>query len=199
LILKNYSHHYSIDRQYLPIKIIGEPIHPNICPDIAVIIIPERETSTIKTYKSFWNIDLWREKLMRTPVDFTKGVWTIFGCPDEMTKSKGKNEHFARSEGFCGLAGFTGVSKYYSIDSYDYYDLSASYDENSHSPSSFGGVSGGGLWHILLLKKDNGISFERPVYSGVAFYQTEIINNKRQLICHGYRSIYENVYEAMKL
>lgn len=66
-------------------------------------------------------------------------------------------------------------------------------------PKNFGGISGGGLWQILL--KDSSVDkFEPTCYilSGLAFYQSELKANKRLIRCHGRQSIYKNVYEFIK-
>lgn len=73
------------------------------------------------------------------------------------------------------------------------------YEEKSELPISFGGISGGGVWQVPLLKtKEGEIQAKEPIFSGVAFYQTAIVDKKRTIRCHGRRSVYESVYKALR-
>jgi len=72
---------------------------------------------------------------------------------------------------------------------YDYIDL-----ENDLTlpgvPQNFGGVSGGGLWRVLVYKSaQTGEILWVKELEGVAFYQSPIVNNHRVIRCHGPQSI----------
>ena len=104
-------------------------------------------------------------------------------------------EETCRFENIIGLSN----AEFESVNAeYDIYKLIASYDSESESPSDFGGVSGGGLWQIILRKSANGeINCDYPFLSGVAYRQTSLQKNERSILCHGRKTIYELVYSAI--
>ena len=68
-------------------------------------------------------------------------------------------------------------------------------------PSSFGGVSGGGLWEVgLSMEKSRAISWDgRRRFRGVVFWQSAISDGRRVIRCHGPQSIFEKVWELRAL
>ena len=82
----------------------------------------------------------------------------------------------------------------YEKDGYDYIELDVEYKDTEDLPISFGGISGGGAWQVVL----RGPSVEqlqpaRYLYRGVPIYQSKLINRKRTVTCHGRRSIYNSL------
>jgi len=60
--------------------------------------------------------------------------------------------------------------------------------------ASFGGCSGGGLWHILFEKEATGeIVVKEKILSGVVFHQSKRKDDKRIVTCHGRNSVYHKV------
>jgi hypothetical protein len=57
-------------------------------------------------------------------------------------------------------------------------------------------VSGGGLWQVLLRKSQEGkLEVSDYILSGVAFYQSPLMEGSRSIRCHGRQSIYKNVID----
>jgi hypothetical protein len=99
---------------------------------------------------------------------------------------------------FCNLACYSGVKREWSEGAFDYLELSVLYTDDSSLPSSFGGVSGAGVWQVGLVDFSGvAIGLESPILSGLAFYQTDIIENERSIICHGRVSIYKHIPRVM--
>lgn len=64
-------------------------------------------------------------------------------------------------------------------------------------PAAFKGVSGAGVWQVLVRKSAAVVIYARPqdyLLSNVAFY--EWFAPTRRLRSHGRRSIYERVFDA---
>ena len=54
---------------------------------------------------------------------------------------------------------------------------------------------GGRLWQIELNKDEVlGVKAGELLLSGVVFYQVAIINERRNIICHGRSSVYDTAY-----
>ena len=56
-------------------------------------------------------------------------------------------------------------------------------------PESFGGMSGGGLWHVVPSESAPTGEFKLEL-EGVAFYQSAPTDGRRVIRCHGRQSIY---------
>lgn len=85
-------------------------------------------------------------------------------------------------------------------DGFDYLDLPFDYSEKNTLPKDFRGVSGGGLWSFRMGSSDGGKTMKviNRTYCGVAFYQSEIGEDKIRTIRHHFvTSIYGEAREAI--
>ena len=173
LIIKDYMHNYAIPSNYLePINIAKGQIDSD-GPDLGFIVLPNSELGTIKATKNFHNLDRNRERILATPPKFNAGSWAICGVPDEKTVDELFEEKSTLHKRFFMFCGVGGIRNTYTIDEYDYYDIAVKRDCSPMIPDSFGGVSGGGLWQILLAKSREGeIEPKEYILSGVVFYET---------------------------
>ena len=84
------------------------------------------------------------------------------------------------------------------VGNYDYVEMPVIPIRNPDVPTSFEGMSGGGLWQIPLRRNAQGaIDYDRPLLSGVIFYQYDE-NPERHLKCHFRRSVYGPVLDSMR-
>lgn len=75
---------------------------------------------------------------------------------------------------------------------YDLLTLVPSYDELVSAPASYGGLSGSGLWEILVREDRSGdYEFSSRKLSGVVFWEKPEGENDLIVFCHGPKSIYE--------
>jgi hypothetical protein len=110
------------------------------------------------------------------------------------TKTAGPEGGFNKIKKCPPILGFSNRVKYWIEDEFDYLELNVSYENRDDLPITFGGLSGGGIWRVVLNRLNDGkISYSDPLLIGVAFYETSIVNKKRSIIGHGWRSIYEIV------
>ena len=80
---------------------------------------------------------------------------------------------------------------------FDYYDMDA--DENAQIPTSYAGMSGGGLWQVTVRQTPDGnIVPGRHLFCGVSFYEGVRSNGIKFMRCHGRRSVYEHCFKAVK-
>ena len=200
LIFMTDVHKPTINMQYLRLIEVAKPLSPSKGPDLGVIILPPTDAAWLKEHRSFWNISLKREEVLSGPLDKDIGVWFLGGFPDEFTRKEVPQRGFSEVKGFGNLSMFCRVEREWENGDYDYLDIPVLYDAKNELPESFGGISGAGLWHIPLVKAQDGtVQAEEPILSGVAFYQIDIVGKKRTTIrCHGRRSVYEAVYNALK-
>jgi len=158
-------------------------------PDLCFLRIPPSCIGTIEAYRTFYNLSMRREFALEHEVDPGAGLWVLMGIPE--TESVFTNTQADLK--FFGAI-FT-IEDVHQRANWDYLDLGINLSKNP--PSSFGGMSGGGLWQIDIERYEDkdGTLLWRPgaALEGVAFYQSKPANGRRFIRCHGRRSLYLNV------
>lgn len=195
---------YSARRNYLTItaeslrylKIDRGPIDAE-GPDLGAVILPPSLVADLRAVKSFHNLDLRRMEQLTGPPAVSKGLWIVQGFIAERTIEELDFERRVKTVRFFELSSSGGAYQY-ATSAYDYFRVPIEYKSHGSIPESYGGTSGGGLWHVALMKGRSGgeIAHAVPVLS--AFYQEAIDAQRSALKCHGRRSVYEIAYEAIR-
>lgn len=99
-----------------------------------------------------------------------------------------------------GEAAVSVVVQTHERDGYDYFDLVANL-EIPGAPTSFAGMSGGGLWQIRLSKAESGEMFwdGKRYFRGVAFWESKQPDGRAIIRCHGPKSIFEKAWNSWGL
>lgn len=200
LVMAATEHRLVLHRKNYDIIDVAKASKPSKGPDLSVIILfPSSFLATLEARKSFYDLSRKREEILRKPLDNDLGVWMLCGFPDELTTVEESTRGHESVRGFRGICGAIKVENDYERRGYDFLELSVSYGRDIRPPSTFGGVSGGGLWQVRLIRsKEGDIQPLEHILSGVAFYETEIKDGIRYVRCHGRRSIYQSVYGTVK-
>lgn len=194
----DYAQNYAIPSDLIePIIIVNGEIESE-GPDLGFIVLPHSERGTIEATKNIHNLDKNRERILSTPPRLSEGLWAICGVPDEKTVDEHPEKRFKPFKGFFMFCGFGGIRRTYAVDEYDYYDLEVKHGLSPIIPDSFGGISGGGLWQIPLIRSSEGeIEPKEYILSGIVFYQTDRKGLYRSIRCHGRNSIYDKAYSII--
>ncbi len=165
-------------------------------PDIEFIVIPPAQVGSVLTRRQFYNLS--KNPAQRKAQTMEReGFALIAGFPHELERDHPGAYGFDKIIEQHGLGFITGANKREERDGFDYLELGVTYNEQTHPPQSFGGVSGAGVWHFTLFKHDHEpISAARYDPSmfflmGVAFYQSDIIAGQRFIRAHGQATIYD--------
>ncbi|MCF8082244.1 MAG: hypothetical protein K9M96_04060 [Deltaproteobacteria bacterium] len=186
---------YAFETKYLtpsvpePIGVLnGFDVH---VPDIGFIRLPESYATDLEAKgKAFFNLD---KRLIAKSYfpDMTEGYWTVFGNPNEWLETdKKKVSSFVYG---------TGVSKQFEESGWDYCVMNLDIPSNPEIPRDLSGLSGGGIWWTrwgcdeTLERFVVANPFEDMILAGVSFFQTG--SQKRLLLGHGPKSIYEQLYQ----
>lgn len=198
LVIQKQIHKYTIERNHIRIHKIAKGTDDSEGPDLAFIGIPLAKQGTLRAEKSFYDLQRDRNRMLSSPPKLNLGVWAICGAP-EVETINGKSTQGLKLKGFKSNCFFGGVSRTYDIGKFDYLEIQARYDFHPDLPESFGGISGGGVWQIPLVKNSNGeIKPQEYLLSGIVFYQTEKSDSRRLLKCHSRKSIYDIAYGSIK-
>jgi hypothetical protein len=169
-------------------------------PDIALLRLATAFVPTITAHKSFLNLARQKESLASCPPVTENGLWAVTGMVGEFSEFQAHPQAKIIEGHVHGSAFITSVQQAHQRGEYDYFDLGANL-QLPGAPSSFGGVSGGGLWEVKLsMTKSKEISWnEKRYFRGVAFWQSEVSDDHRMIRCHGPKSIFEKAWESWAL
>jgi hypothetical protein len=193
-ILSHQEYTSRLPTKYIDPIVVGSPISDEAGPDVILLKLPVGAPilQAIKAKKSFFKIDFELEEKLHFCSD-KMDLYAIAGFIGERTKAESRPHGIILT---CHAnMNFTGIERSFDKDEFDYEDCLAVYTDTNDLPNSFGGTSGGGLWKIELF---TGNQIGRIVLSGVAFYQSEQLENERFLRCHGPKTIYQKVPQILK-
>jgi hypothetical protein len=167
-------------------------------PDLGAVVLAPPIASAIAAKKTFYNLDLRRHQMLHSPPDLHDGLWFVNGFVDENTVIEPGTDRHRLVKGFYNVSGAGGPEEPIVVGDYDYFAFPVGYRERSLVPRSFGGMSGGGLWQIPLVRDAQGqIKHETPILSGVVFYQAPTTDVYCGVKCHGRQSVYEVAYQTI--
>lgn len=169
-------------------------------PDLALLELPSPLVATIAAHKSFVNLPQQRVMLASRIPNIEKGLWVVIGMVDELSSICFSEQEQITKAAVHGRAFFSLVQKSYQRNGYDFLDLSARMDLPD-VPSSFGGISGGGLWEVGLSMGESGeLCWDGNRHlRGVEFGQTKVSGGCRMIRCHGPQSIFAKAWEEWTL
>lgn len=162
-------------------------------PDLALMIVPKADEHVFENYVV--SIDLLKhlEEHKKFPNRISSGIVTLSGYLGERTTTRPILPHHDHT-GF-SMVGATGsTQRHFRSNSHDYIEVEA-FPDSDFGPNSWGGISGGGVWHSKLFKDPDGnVTLGSPVFSGVMFFQGEKAKDgSRILTGHGPMSLMELV------
>lgn len=180
-----------LDHKYfIPIKAIevSGPTPPDKWnewgPDLVYLKVPSEVVGTISAHKSFYRLGQppMAQAASNDGIECIE-LHMLMGTPYEQGTFTDKHADLQ----ITGM--LQGISKRHDREGWDYLDLEMDLTQKE-VPQDFGGVSGGGLWELLVFRlKDSKKTTWKELLEGVAFYQFDPINSTRIVRCHGANSI----------
>lgn len=172
-------------------------------PDLGILIPSPPVLSSLRAKKSFYNLSKRQERMLHKPERLEHGFWVLSGFAGEWTGDGSPQGGFQRVKFFKGMYGEGKVTEEYNRDDFDYLVFEALYNELYESPNSYGGYSGGALWHFLVKPDGDKLQVADRLLSGVAFYQSEKKTDgsghvTREITCHGRRSVYQALIDKVR-
>ena len=198
LVLTDHQTSFAIPRDSISVKQLWNGEMAEWGPDIALLKLPKPSISTIEAHKSFLNLRRQKDDLASFPPATENGLWAITGMVGESTEIRRYPEKGIIEGHLQGNAFFSSIHKVCERTDYDYFDLEADLGLVD-VPSTFGGVSGGGLWDVrLVMSKSKEVVWDQKRhFRGLAFWQTESSDSRRMIRCHGPKSIYDKAWQLI--
>lgn len=168
-------------------------------PDIGFIKLSISVASNLSAKKSFYNLDRNRDTILNNPPNDYAGIWAAQGFIEQLTLVDAESSK-KTIKAFCQYGAYGGVADYEIKGKHDYCKFPITEIEIPQEPNNFGGISGGGLWQIILAAADDGeIQAKESMLRGLIYYQDAFDEQgNSSLRCHAYRSIYGEAYKAIK-
>ncbi len=168
-------------------------------PDLGFIRLNAVDISTLKSTKSFVNLEWGEKNILPYPAPPLECFWGISGVIDEWTSADKNSEDGRPTKIFGGMCGVGVLGRRYDVDDYDFVEFEIEYGEGYEGPIDYSGLSGGGLWRFAVARNPDGTTkIGNSTLRGVAFYQSDIDQQKRQITCHAEQSVYRKVISSIK-
>lgn len=197
---QGYHHPVIIDLDHARKIPIAKGADDSRGPDLGLLVLSAADWSLFPTGKTFFNLSKRCEMMLNAPHAPLRGIWVICGLVGEWTNNPPPNRRLPEHQtGFHGLAMPVAMTKERKEADFDYFSVQVAKNETYEGPESFGGCSGGGLWHLIVQEDDKGsLAISESLLSGVLFHQSWWENGRNTLECHGRTSLYGKVVEVLE-
>jgi hypothetical protein len=149
-------------------------------PDLALLRIPAERVGSISAYRLFYNL----ARPASPPKVHHVELRVLMGVPETLGVFKDDFAQLIIHGLFCDVEAEPKIRA-----SFDYIDLSVNVS-GPDTHSDFRGVSGGGLWKVRVYQNRSiGKTDFFGILEGVAFHQSDLVDGRRILRCHGPESI----------
>jgi hypothetical protein len=189
---------FKIHSSRVTILPVGAPTDGEYGPDLAFIGINSADRHEIAQHKEFYQLANRRDEVLLAPPSLDIGVWVACGSPQEGTRIDSGEGLFAAMAAFQLFCGFGGVDREFQQSDLDYFEMAIDNPGQAGVPSTFQGMSGGGLWQVPIAVAPGGqLSASRFLLSGVIFWRAPLPESRVLLRSHGRRAIYDQLFRLM--
>ena len=197
LLLAPTNHPHSVDKGGLDFLRIARGVRDAEGPDLGAAILAAPIASSIAAIKSFYDLTRHRQHALDAPPAIDDGVWVANGFLDERSRTVEVSGD-RRVKGFYNFSAFGGPEAPLVVGEYDYYDYLVSAESRAGAPTSWGGMSGGGIWQVPLKRVDGDVTpAGLGLLSGILFYQHPTTPTQCGVRGHGRESIFRVAYDRI--
>lgn len=195
LLVANGAHSFPIRVDYLTPRIQLDRNSDAWGPDIEFIELPSAAVGQVLRAKSFAEISARADRWL--PVaECDEGFGAVMGFPAEQSRCTPLDGDRYLLELRGGYV--SGIENSQIRGEFDYVETIADPFNAAGLPTSYGGVSGSGLWRMQLHKKttepiDRATLGQDYALAGVAFYQEPMKDGRMLIRYHGPKTIYRQV------
>lgn len=194
---EGHTHRFTVEAELVERVTLGSASHSATGPDLALLVLPPPIVHDLKAYVSFCDLAHHQTRMIPSPPLINEGGWILWGIVEEWVTERPGEYGFRRIKEFRSLCGGSGILGEDACAGFDYLHFRVKCGGAFADPTSYAGMSGGGLWQVFARPLDGTFQLFDPLFSGVAFYQTDIENDHRTIVCHGRKSVYEHALSAL--
>src|SRR5206468_10135187 len=108
LILSPTISRYTIETQALVYRRIARGTIASEGPDLGAVVLAPSIASAIAAKKTFYDLEVYRDKMLKTPPRPNDGLWFVHGFIGERTVEERGRDGFSLIKGFYNLSGAGG-------------------------------------------------------------------------------------------
>lgn len=186
---------FTIPLNYLTPHLELERVSDPWGPDLQFLELPATLVSKIKATKSFTEISGRADRRLPLALE-EEGFGAVMGFAAEKSQKK----FFSGGRVLLELRGgyVSGIENHQRRGDFDYVETLATPGLVPSLPSTYGGVSGSGLWRVALKKRraqpiESAVIREDYVLTGVAFYEEHLADGNMKIRYHGPETIYQRL------
>jgi hypothetical protein len=180
-LVENADQRFVIETEHLIPIGPPEPALEEDGPDIVLLKIPDAKLGEIKARKSFYPLGIKRSGVPVVAIE----IPVLLGAPVESATLPKPNTLDVVEQAIIANS----TPRKFTKGRFDYMDTNEFFGAHGF-PNSYGGFSGGGLWHICVyLDPRTGEPKDRRHLAGMAFYEFAPKRKYRVIRCHGVKSI----------
>ena len=189
---------FVVDAENLELVTVGAASYTAAGPDLGLVLLPESTVGRIGAFnKVFYNLSKRQKMMLESPPAINRGFWALSGVIHQWTTDLVPERRFTRVKGFRGFCGAGVITPPVTRGDFDYLTFETRFGESYGGPQNYEGVSGGGIWHVMINVRDDKADVADCLLAGVVFYQ-ESVTGGIDLSCHGPRSVYEHAMVPLK-
>lgn len=166
-------------------------------PDLGFLKLSSSDVGALKARNVFQNLGMKQEPVLASIQPDLPYFDGISGMIAEWVSDLPVEQGFSRVKNFGAMFGIGRIVNEHESECFDLCDFEVTYGPESESPNSFGGMSGGALWRIFFTDANERRSVVEKRLIGVAFFESDIVDQRRTITCHGPRSIYGHLIAAI--
>jgi len=196
-----YPHELAIETRFLDMRTTVRQ-DDEFGPDLAFIRIPHGPfLNELRARKSFVNVGIDPRKRFDQAMD-QRGCVVFSGFPNETRFNDKPELGFQLVNGLLGVGFITGQDKHFERGEHDYIEVGVSRKPGLSPPTTFKGVSGGGLWRVPIVRPENArtetnVDFGNLRLAGVVFHESDP-NEYQTIRAHGPVSLYEVFFPGLE-
>lgn len=191
LVLHDKRHRFTMRKE--PAIVVG--LNPDECewgPDLAFVPITAENVGTIASIKTFYDLSGRRDAALASSPHPEWGLWAAVGAPAETSNLKNPTDLE-----FTQTVHWAAVKHQPDRGCFDYIDALVPLGAQG-LPSTFGGISGGGLWQINIARDGEKWGWFTPQLQGCVFYETPTNGGDWAIRCHGPKTVFREGIDAVR-
>jgi hypothetical protein len=183
-----------------PIIIKGEEFGP-LGPDLAFLRLTDCEAlGWLKAKNLFYSLSQRRDSILSGDRPTKTYTDSITGTIHELTKEEPRERRNVRRITFRNIFCPVRPSAVRYLNTHDllYVQLATEHEPTFKVPNSFEGTSGGSVWRFYVIENDGKLEIVESRLIAVPFHQSLTPDGKREITCHGSRSIYGSLVDQIR-
>lgn len=190
---------FKLHMEYTEVLKLGVPPYDKNSPDLAFIKLHSEDAGRLKARNYFKNLNRYRDEVLSGKLDLDSGFIGITGEIGEWVEEEPEIRQSHRVKRFGGLFGVSNLIGDYECDGWDFKQCQVDFSPETELPDSYGGMSGGGLWNIVIESRDGEIDVADCKFCGVVFLESDVMDGtKRVVTCQGPLSVYGKLFQAVE-